>query len=113
MSRQEKESPESVHILRTVDDKNAFYFYQRKLAYSYIGVNAKSLGEFLEQLKTVDISSIEFHAKRRHFEDWLQWTIGDATLSKKFSSLRTREGEELRNSLVKTVEARLEELQRF
>jgi hypothetical protein len=108
-----KEFSEAARILRTVPDKHAFYFYRHKHAYSYIGTSARSLSEFLEQVKTVSVASLQFHAKRGDFENWVQWTIGDATLSKRISSLRTREGEELRNSLVETVGARLEELQRF
>jgi Family of unknown function (DUF5752) len=114
MSRQQEgEFSEAARILRTVPDKHAFYFYRHKHAYSYIGTNARSLTEFLEQVKTVNIASLQFHNKRGDFRNWVQTTIGDATLSKQISSLRTTEGEELRNSLVKAVGARLEELQKF
>jgi Family of unknown function (DUF5752) len=114
--KQEVESSEVARILRTVPDKNAFYFYS-SASYlgqnSYQGIRARSLTEFLEQVKTVNIASIEFHAKRGDFENWFLTTLGDATLSKEISLLKTREGEELRNSLVKTVGARLQTLEKF
>ncbi len=98
-------------ILRTVPDPNAFYFY-KQLGY-YLDVKARSLGEFLETLYTIDLASIEFHSGRGDFENWISTTIGDATLTRQIYSCRAKKGEELRNSLISFVSSRLNRLQRF
>jgi hypothetical protein len=113
MAQAQEQFPEAARILRTVPDKNAFYFYRHRHAYSYLGASARSLSELLEQVKTVNVASLEFHSKKGDFANWVQTTIGDATLSREISSFKTKQGEELRNSLIKSIEARLKELQSF
>ena len=103
--------PLIARILRTVPDENAFYFY-KEIGY-YLDAKARSLGEFLSELKTIDVASIEFHEQREDFEKWFLTTLGDATLSKEAHSCKAKKGEELRNSLCAFVSARLARLQKF
>lgn len=103
--------PIIARILRTVPDENAFYFY-KKIGY-YLDVRARNLGEFLEKLSTIDIVSIQFHAERGDFENWFLTTLGDATLARQAYSCRTKQGENLRNSLISFAGARLARLQKF
>lgn len=103
--------PILARILRTVPDENAFYFY-KEIGY-YLDIRARSLGEFLSELKTIDVASIEFHEERGDFEKWFLTTLGDATLAKEASSCKAKKGEELRNSLSAFVRARLTRLQKF
>ncbi|MDH2900047.1 MAG: hypothetical protein PXY39_03670 [archaeon] len=103
--------PLIARILRTVPDENAFYFY-KEIGY-YLDAKARSLGEFLSELKTIDIASIEFHEQRGDFENWFLTTLGDATLTKEAHLCKAKKGEELRNSLSAFVSARLTRLQKF
>jgi hypothetical protein len=103
--------PQIARILRTVPDENAFYFY-KELGY-YLDVRARSLGEFLSTIKTVDKASIEFHEARGDFENWFLTMLGDATLAKEAFACRAKKGEELRNFLCNSVSARLSRLQKF
>jgi hypothetical protein len=113
-SRVDNESvafPMIARILRTVPEETAFYFY-KKIGY-YMDVRARSLGEFLSELKTIDIASVEFHEGRGDFENWFLTTLGDATLAKEANLCKAKTGEELRNSLCTFVGARLTRLQKF
>jgi hypothetical protein len=103
--------PIVARILRTVPDENAFYFYKR-IGY-YLDIRARSLFEFQQKLRYINIVSVEFHAERGDFENWFLTTLGDATLTRQAYSCKTKRGEELRKSLLSFVEARLTRLQKF
>jgi hypothetical protein len=103
--------PIIARILRTVPDENAFYFY--KQAGYYLDVRARSLGEFLEKLNSVDLISLQFHIERGDFENWLLTTLGDATLARQVYSCRTKQDGALRSSLISFVGTRLARLQKF
>lgn len=57
-------------ILRTVSTTEAFHFFTD--VGQYQGEFAASLADFAEKLKTVPLSSIEFHFKRGDFERWIR-----------------------------------------
>jgi hypothetical protein len=71
-----------------------------------LGVQAHSLLEFLEAVKRVEVSSLEFHTERGDFERWIKEVLGLAFLSSRISSLRKEgvRGEELREKLVEALE---------
>jgi hypothetical protein len=75
---------------------------------------ATSIFDFAEQLKKVDLKSLEFHTKRGDFSKWLEEVIKDETLSRDFEKLRSLglEGEKLRGRLVGIVDKRCKELAR-
>jgi hypothetical protein len=97
--------------LEHVSSDRAFYFYAdmgRPL-----GVIASSLKEFGAVIKSVELSSIEFHLKRGDFEKWV-FMLGDADLVKSIGKLRegSNGGEKLRAELVRVVQTRVRQLQR-
>jgi hypothetical protein len=64
-------------------------------------------------LSSIDIASIQFHAGRGDFENWLKM-LGDDTLARQISGLKEKRvsGEQLRTSLVDAVKARIDQLQK-
>jgi len=76
------------------------------------GVLATSVFDFAEELKKVDLKSLEFHMKRGDFSKWLKDVIRDDTLSGEFEKLRSigLKGEKLRRKLVDLVDNRCKEL---
>ena len=76
------------------------------------GMFATSIFDFAEQLKKVDLKSLEFHTKRGDFSRWLKDVIKDDTLSNEFEKLRCLGlgGEKLRTRIVDMVDRRCKEL---
>jgi len=76
------------------------------------GIFATSLFDFLEQLKTVDLESLEFHLKRSDFQKWLREIIRDDWLADQFERLRALDlaAEKLRARLVDLTEERCKQL---
>jgi hypothetical protein len=98
-------------ILAPVNAERAFYFY------TGIGeptdAVARSLREFVERVKAVQLKSIEFHVGRGDFENWALM-LGDPELVKSLVKLRGSglTGEKLRAELVRVVQTRVRQLQR-
>jgi predicted transcriptional regulator len=103
----------AARILRYVAPHHAFHFY---IAIGHsTGQVAKSLAEFCDFLKTVDVRSIEFHLPRGDFEKWIKEVLSDIDLSTKIAEIKKLglKGEELRKKLYETVKARYDELSRI
>ena len=73
---------------------------------------ATSIFDFAEQLKKVDLKSLEFHTKRGDFSKWLKDVVKDDALSGDLEKLRSlgMKGERLRTRLVGLVDKRCKEL---
>jgi predicted transcriptional regulator len=71
-------------------------------------LSAKTLKEFCEQLKRVDIASIEFHLYREDFENWIRNATADQAYAEELSKIRNEKlnGEKLREKLLRITEAR-------
>ncbi|MGI0079208.1 MAG: hypothetical protein ACRECH_06255 [Nitrososphaerales archaeon] len=97
------------HVLRTVSDENAFYFY--KEIGSPIDVKAVNLEDFLQKLALVDAVSIQFHAGRHDFENWIKM-LGDATLAEQIVALTRKNlpSSKLQREVIKLVKQRLAKL---
>ena len=97
-------------ILRELSKENAFYFFTS--IGNYIGESAASLEEFLEKIREIDISSLEFHLSRRDFEKWIAETLEDRELATEIEHLQNLEptGDALRNQLIFAVSKRYENL---
>ena len=98
-------------ILASVPAERAFYFYLdlgRPL-----NVSASSLAEFGSKLKTINVSSLEFHMMRGDFEKWI-YMLGDNELAKSLIKIREANfsGERLRTELVRVVQTRVRQLQK-
>lgn len=104
---------EAVRILSHVAPHKAFHF--STAIGHYTGQAAKSLVEFSDYLKTIDIRSIEFHLPRGDFENWIKEVLSDVYLSAKIAELKKLglKGEELRKKIYETVKARYDELSRI
>jgi hypothetical protein len=76
------------------------------------GILATSIFDFLEQLKKVDLKSLEFHFKRNDFEKWLREVIRDDWLADQFEKLQALDlsAERLRVRLVEITEERCKQL---
>ncbi|MBS7643995.1 helix-turn-helix domain-containing protein [Candidatus Bathyarchaeota archaeon] len=102
----------AARILKYVAPHHAFHFY---IAIGQsTGQAAKSLAEFCDFLKTIDVRSIEFHLPRGDFEKWIKEVLSDIELSAKIVEIKKLglKGEELRKKLYETVKARYDELSR-
>jgi hypothetical protein len=99
---------EATKILRTVGDHEAFYFYEA--LEKPTGEIAKNLPDFLDKVKSAKTESIMFHVQRRDFENWIEKTLGDPKLARKLESISSLNNDDIRTSICRTVENRIEEL---
>jgi predicted transcriptional regulator len=90
----------------TVPENMEFHFYTGIAQPTTL--SAKTLKEFCEQLKQIDIASIEFHLYREDFENWIRNATADKPYAEELSKIRNEKlhGEKLREKLVRTTEAR-------
>jgi len=86
-------------ILREVAAEKAFQFYTDIGA--PLPLHARSLEDFLNIAKTVDVKSIEFHSTRGDFGNWIHM-LGDEILARQLANLRKKNltGEVLRTRLL-------------
>lgn len=96
-------------ILSKRPPEKAFYFYTEVDHPS--GMFSDSLTDFCERIRSIDITSVEFHVGRGDFESWMHY-IGDVELEERLRMIRAANlrGEELRESLYKIVVSRCDEL---
>ncbi|MEM3584057.1 MAG: DUF5752 family protein [Nitrososphaerales archaeon] len=106
-------SDKARYILRKLPSWNAFWF--NKSNGEYTGHYAMSFAEFVDKIKNVDISSIEFHAYRGDFSKWIRDALHDDELAKELEDIITKgyHGEELRNAIYDSVRKRFDELVRI
>lgn len=96
-------------ILRTVPSHEGFHFF--RAPGDSTGKVATNLADFVENLRIVDIRSVNFHFPRQDFEKWLRDAIGDSELSRKISRIRKEtHGEQLRSEIIQIVKGRVDEL---
>ncbi len=71
------------------------------------GFSAKSIKDFYEIVKRVDVGALDFHLYRGDFEKWIKSTLKDTMLGDEFANLKktTLKGEELRQSMLKAIAA--------
>ena len=110
---QELEKPEhaSKKLLRRLPVGKGFAFFDSFAKPTKLTI--QSLTEFASALKTVDVKVVRFHMARGDFERWLRQVVGDETLADTVAEIRKTDlgGEKLRKKILKTVEARIRELQ--
>jgi alpha-amylase len=97
-------------ITSSVPVEKAFHFFTdlRKP----LGIFATSIFEFADELKKVDLKSLEFHMQRNDFSKWLREVIRDDWLANEFEGLQGLKlsGEKLRARVADTAEKRCKEL---
>jgi alpha-amylase len=81
------------------------------------GLTVNSLDEFYSALKTIKVSSIQYHMERGDFERWLSQVVGDNKLAAQIatvnSSKRKLKGEALRRKILAIFKRRLTELKKI
>jgi len=102
---------ETANVLRDVPPQNAFYFYRSIGAPT--GAAARNLSDFVGVLNSIDIASIQFHAGRGDFENWLRM-LGEDSLARQITGLNEKKlsGEQLRMRLVDVVKTRINRIQK-
>jgi hypothetical protein len=99
-------------ILSKVPQYSAFYFF-RGIG-QYDGKFATSLIDFNHKVKTINIKSVDFHFKRRDFENWIRTTVEDTYLADKIPKInKSVKGEELLTQMCQMIEKRLTELKKL
>ena len=97
-------------ILRKLSRENAFYFFTS--VGNYTGENAASLEEFVNEVREVNVKSLEFHLYRGDFEKWVAEVLEDKELAEEIKSLKNLKpvGDALRGQLHLIVSKRFEKL---
>jgi len=94
-------TPSEVAALRAsvVSDDRAFHFWNSG---RYLGVKARTLGEFVDILHYVDTESLFYHLERNDFSNWLELELGQVQLSSELGGVRAQRlrGEALRAALL-------------
>lgn len=69
---------------------------------------AKSIKEFYDLVKIVDVTSLEFHLYRGDFENWVKTTVGDSVFADELACMKNSQvkGEELREAIAQAAEMR-------
>jgi len=97
-------------ILRSVPYENGFHFLTEKGKYS--GETAINLISFLEELRTIEPSSVRFHFQRHDFQNWIRQTLGDTELADGIDKINADLSDQiLKQLLLNTIQTRYVELQ--
>jgi len=105
-----KKTYEEMLTARTKDlEKDAkeplpgFFFYSEEEKNT--GYSAHSIKEFSEAIRNVSLQSIEFHFKRKDFENWLNY-VGQKNLAQQFEALQEsmKTGDELRQIMINLLD---------
>ncbi len=96
-------------FLATVPYNVGFHFFISEGQYT--GETAVSLVTFAKDVEVVPIESIDFHFKRSDFQKWIADTIGDKKLATEIGQVQKElAGEQLRQKLLRIINARVKEL---
>jgi hypothetical protein len=98
----------AVKILRALNDKEAFYFYED--VGKPTGQSARSLSDFLEKTQSVKLESLLFHLQRKDFQNWFKETLGDSKLASRIEEILPSHNDDLRKKIHSTVKDRIREL---
>lgn len=99
---------ESVSVLRMVRDEEAFHFYVT--LGQPTGEAARSLPDFLQQIKSVKLESLTFHLERKDIQNWVEKTLGDSKLARQIGRIHPSHDDRTRTEICATIENRIKEL---
>jgi len=99
---------EAMKVLRTLGDREAFYFYEA--VGKPTGQSARDLSGFLENVKSAKPESLMFHLQRRDFQNWVEKSLGDSKLAKRLRMVASSKSEDARMNICRAVENRIKEL---
>jgi hypothetical protein len=109
-SRDVKVDVKATRTLRTVNNEEAFHFYED--IGKPTGESAKSLRDFLEKIEFVKLESLVFHLRRNDFKNWVEKTLEDSKLAKRLEKTHATHNNRLRTEICAAVRNRLEELEK-
>ena len=102
-------SNEAASILRAIGNDQTFHFYE---AFGKpTGVNASSLQDLHDRLRSVKLETLQFHLQGKDIQNWIRQTVGDLGLAKEIDDILYSNNEKTRNDVCKAIEKRLKELQ--
>jgi len=85
---------------KLVEPEKGFHFYEN--VDKSLDQVALSLDDFIEKVKRVPLTSIEFHQQRGDFAKWIRDVLMDQPLADAIEGLKEH-GEELRRKIVETI----------
>ena len=74
-----KQETRAIKLMQTVDDREAFYFYEA--IGKPTGTSVRNINDFLQTIKTVSLESLAFHLERGDFQSWITKALGDPKLA--------------------------------
>lgn len=82
--------------------ERAFHFW---IPGKYLGIQARSYKEFVDNIHFIDPISLEFHMSKGDFANWFEYELDYPRLADKIRVLRSEEvkGEQLREDLIKIL----------
>jgi len=98
----------AVRVLRALREEEAFYFHVA--VGKPTGENAKSLSDFSEKIKSIELESLAFHLQRKDFQNWIKKTLGDPKLARRIGKIRPSHDDNLRRKMCTAIENRIKEL---
>lgn len=103
----------AIKSLSPVPEGMEFHFYDG--IGQYTGFSAKSLKEFCEILKKVNVGVLEFHIFRGDFENWITSVFGDTEFTNEIMRIRKsgQSGENLRKEIQGVTEARYKKFEKL
>jgi uncharacterized protein (UPF0335 family) len=104
-----KVDSEAGKVLRKLMEEEAFHFYAA--VDRPTGESARSLSDFLDRIKRVNLESLEFHHQRKDFQNWIKSTLGDSRLARRIGRIRPSHNDDVRMKMCTTVENRIKELE--
>lgn len=95
-------------LVTPVSEDMEFHFYTE--IGENTGYSARSLEEFYELTKKIDVDSLEFHVSRGDFESWIREVFGESEFAEELSKIRKLQlkGENLREEILRTTETKFE-----
>jgi hypothetical protein len=82
---------------------------------AWVGTLAKppvTLFSFYEELRTIELASVNFHFQRGDFQSWIRKTLNDIELAERIDKIEADlSSEDLKKELLKIVLAHVQELQ--
>lgn len=103
----------ALKALGQVPEGMEFHFYTG--IDQYTGLSAKTLNDFCDHLKEVDVGALEFHVSRGDFENWITSVFDDTKLANELTRIRESKlgGESLRNEILDAAEARYRKFEKL
>jgi alpha-amylase len=115
--RLELEKPElaAQRTLRRLPAAMGFTFFYEFARSS--GITVQSLNEFISALKTIDVTSVNFHSEKGDFERWIRQVVGDNELADEVAKIketkRKLKGEAIRKKLLAVANKRIRQLKQI